>query len=207
MERGTTIVRLRAVAAIATATASVCCGTGVRDGRGEVFLSRLLDQQGGQIVLKEATLDICESCLSAPAAIMLRRYDKIEHSGAASPVFEVELPSPYTLQGDPTLGIATTASVAGSPNAAIGFMVPSVVMQWVPDSAAASAECPAAVGPAVCGPVQVGSFREPDGNPALASNVVLFAIVIRCSSNADCPQGQGCTSSACQECPQGSACN
>jgi len=194
-----------ATAAFLAGALGISCGAGVHDGRGEVFVTRTLNQGGGQVVLAEATLDVCEGCVGSPASITLRRYDRIEHRGAIGPVFEIELPASDTFASDPRIGISTSSTVAGSANSVIGFLVPGAASeQWVPDSPGTSPVCPASV---VCGPVQRYSFMRPGGDPTQATRVVRFAIVSQCATNADCPSTQACNSNACQECPQGSPCN
>jgi hypothetical protein len=196
---------LCSTAAFLAGALGISCGAGVHDGRGEVFAVQTIDQGGGQVVLAEAALEVCEGCVGSPASITLRRYDSIAHRGAIGPVFEIELPASDTFASDPRISIATSPEVAGSANSVIGFFVPGAVNeQWIPDSPGTMPVCPASV---VCGPVQRYSFMRPGGDPTQATRVVRFAIVSQCSINADCPSSQACTSGACQECPQGSPCN
>jgi hypothetical protein len=133
---------------------------------------------------------------------VLRRYESINHKGARSPVFEIELPSPDTFINDPKMSIATASP---PPKAVIGFLISNVdVEQWIPDSPAIPPVCEAGV---VCGPVQIGSFTNPQGNPAYATNAVKFAILQQCESTPECGSQETCSSRACQECQAGSQCN
>ena len=200
MESGVSKNCLRAILAFVAGAAALSCGAGVHDGRGEVFATQTIDQAGGQIVLREATLDVWQDCLLGPSAITLRRYDSIDHSGAVGPVFEVQVPAPDAFINDPRIGIEASPVVAGSASSVIGFLIPGVANeQWVSDSDPA-APCTASV---VCGPVHGQIFN----GASLKTTVLLFAIVSQCITIADCPSQQTCNSGACQKCPVGSPCN
>jgi|GEM_PF-6492456 len=207
MESGASTNRSCALAAFVAGTATLSCGPGVHDGRGEVFTSQTIDQRGGQLVLREGTLDVWQECLSGPVTITLRRYDSIDHRGAVGPVFEIQVPTPDTFRKDPRIGIAASSLVAGSASSVIGFLVPGVASeQWVPDSSVTISDCLPGV---VCGPVQRLSFINPGGSidPSLTTTLLRLAIVTRCTSNEDCASQQACNSGACQQCPTSSLCN
>jgi len=145
---------------------------------------------------------VCKGCLSGEAVIVLRRYETISHRGAQSPVFEIEIPSPDTFINDPKISIATDSP---PPRAVIGFLISNDdVEQWIPDSPATPPVCDEGV---VCGPVQTGSFTNPQSTPAYATTKVMFAIIHQCDSTSECDSQEGCSSRACQECQAGSECN
>jgi hypothetical protein len=173
------------------------------DGDGETFVRQTVDGRlGGVLQLQEATLEVCKGCLSGEATIVLRRYESISHLGAHSPVFEIELPSPDTFINDPKISIATTSP---PPKAVIGFLISNdEVEQWIPDSPATPPVCDDGV---VCGPVQTGSFTNPQNSPANATTKVMFAIIHLCDSTSECDSQEACSSRACQECQAGSECN
>jgi hypothetical protein len=200
MERRESTTWLGWVAALLAATCGVSCGTGIRDGRGEVFTTETMGTSIGRIELKEAVLDYWEGTVAEPSSITLRRYDEIERAGAVGPVFELELPSPGVLQKDPRLGIRTSAEVKGNDRATIGFVSPSTG-EWIPDSTNSRQDgCPEL---AICGPVQILSFATPSGNSDTRNAptpVLRLAIVMRCAALADCDHNQTCTAGACQQC-------
>jgi len=206
MERRVSTIRFCAVAACLAGGAAISCGSGIHDGKGEVFATGIIGPSGGQILLREATLDIAENSVQGEASITLCRYDSIEHAGAVGPVFEIQVPTPGTFTHDPRIDIATSPVVAGSASSVIGSLIPGVANpQWVPDSSATVPICPPSV---VCGPVQSGIFN-PGGSidAGLTTTVLRLAIVTQCAGNADCLSKQACTSRACQKCPPSSPCN
>ena len=176
---------------------------GEEAGSGETFVSQTVDGRlGGVLQLQEATLEVCKGCVAGEATIVLRRYETISHKGAQSPVFEIELPSPDTFINDPKISIATTSP---PPKAVIGFLISNAdIEQWIPDSPAIPPVCDAGT---VCGPVQIGSFTNPQSNPAYATTTVKFAILQQCDATPECGSQQACSSRACQECQAGSECN
>jgi hypothetical protein len=207
MKRGVLNRRSRGMIAVLVMAAMMSCGAGIRDGQGDVYVTKTIGQEGDQIVLGEATLDVWQDCLASDAVITLRRFAFVRHGGAVSPVFEIQVPSPGTFQKDPRIGISTSSMAVISPSPVIGFLVPGVDNeQWVPDSSSPSQPCS---GPVVCGPVQIKGFTEPGGSGSgLPQTTRLqFAIVTQCQSPADCPGGQTCTAMACQICPTSSPCN
>ena len=194
------------VTAVLAVTTALSCGTGIRDGEGPLFESKVIGQQGGRIEVGEATLDIWKDCLSAPALITLRRFPAITHTGAVGPVFEIEIPAPDTFINDPQIGIQTWPDVAKASTSVIGFLIPGVDgAQWVPDSPAVLPVCDSGV---VCGPVQILSFTKPGGstNPTLTTSKLDLAIVQKCSGTSECPVNQACSSGACQACATGGEC-
>jgi hypothetical protein len=196
-----------AVAAFLAGASGISCGAGIQDGRGEVYATRIVGQSGGQIVLREATLDVKQDCVQDPVPITLRRYESIKHSGAVGPVFEIEVPTPDTFRKDPQIDVATSSLAVTSLNPVIGFLVPGADNeQWVPDSPMPAPSCPSSV---VCGPVQSQTFTDPgsDASPVVTTRVLLLAIVTQCATIADCPSNQTCNSKACQECPKDAPCN
>ena len=203
MERGTTKDRLRAAATIAAAATGVSCGTGLRDGEGHFFVSETIDQEGGQLALREAVLDICEGGMQVAGTVTLRRYEQIELSGAIGPVFEIEVPRPNAFANDASISIATSPAVAKATNSAIGALPLFngwVVGQWTPNAVDSTQACKPGN---VCGRVTRASFE----GSSVATKTVYFAILERCSVMADCPSKQTCTSAACQDCPQEVPCN
>ncbi len=207
MERRVSTIRFCAIAACLAGGAAISCGTGIHDGRGEVFATSIIGPSGGQILLREATLDIGEDSVQGEAPITLRRYDSIAHSGAVGPVFEIQVPTPDTFTHDPHIGIATAPAVVASAKSVIGFLIPGVPNeQWIPDSTTSTAPCP---GSDVCGPVQKDTFFNPGGSidAGFTTTVLRLAIVTQCAGNADCLSRQACTSRACQKCPPNSPCN
>jgi hypothetical protein len=70
--------------------ASGGCGEGLRDGLGEVAVTRVVDPPGpAEVVLAQARFLIKRSSLSKPATVKLRRLPKAEPSGPIGPVFEL----------------------------------------------------------------------------------------------------------------------
>ena len=195
MERRESKIWRGLVAAYLAAISGISCGTGIRDGRGEVFTTEKIGTNIGRIELKEAVLDYWEGTVASPASITLRRYDQIEHAGAVGPVFEIELPSPDTLQKDPRLGIRTTPEVKASDASVIGFLSPTTG-DWIPNSTNSRQDgCPSS---AICGTVQIQSFTNPSGS--LPTRVLRLAILKKCAGISDCGQSQTCTAGACQQC-------
>jgi hypothetical protein len=193
--------------ALLAVAATASCGTGIHDGEGDWYVSKTIDQSGGQLVLGEATLDVKEHSLkSPPTLITLRRFPTVQHSGAVGAVFEIQIPTPDTFSNDPRIAISTSDAVATTTGSMIGYLVPGVDNeQWVPDSTPAVPPCSGAV---VCGPVQSQAFT-PGGaaDAGLATARLQFAIVTQCDSAAICPFGQTCSSRACQQCAAGGPCN
>ncbi len=207
MKRTVSTAWLGVIAACLAAGAGVSCGT-IRDGKGEVYTTKTVGPAGDQLVLDGAVLDVWQDCLDAPAALTFRRYETIAHAGAVGHVFELRVPTPTTFKNNAGLIIDTTPEVAADPRSGIGFLIPGVENeQWVPSSSDFGGDCPQ--GSVVCGAVQAGSFNSPGGNtpPEFATTVLLFAIVTRCTSIADCGPWQACNSGACQQCPTRGECN
>jgi hypothetical protein len=190
------------IAALAMAT-TMSCGTGIRDGESEFSMTKTIGPEGGQIVLQEATLDIPTLSLKDPETITLRRFWTIDHTGADSPVFEIQIPTPNIFNLDPQIGIVTSDAAAANPAATIGFLYPGISNeQWVPDTSKPFLACSP---PTVCGPVQSDGFENPSG--AVPPTTKLdFAIVTGCASNADCEINQTCSSLACQQCVEVTSC-
>jgi hypothetical protein len=207
MERGISIGWLRAAGAL-TAAAGISCGPGIHSGDGWYFVSKPIDRSGDQLVLREGVLDVWENCVAESSLITLRRFDRIDHTGAIGPVFSVEVSSSNTFVNDPQISIVSPAAVDPAQGLTIGYLVPGDPdKQWVPDSPATPPTCAAGV---VCGPVQIESFKQPGGDPTKATTTVEFAIVKQCAtSRGDCPSRQACNSGACQQCPipTGGDCN
>jgi len=204
MQRGLSKYWPWRVAAVLAVTAALSCGTGIRDGEGEVYVSKTVDYPGDTLVLGEATLELGIGCVEAPALITLRRFPTIGHSGAVSPVFEIQVPTPDTVKRDPKISIATSPDVAGNSASVIGFLVPGVKdEQWVPDSPTTKLPCSSGV---VCGPVQSGGFENP-GSGILPTTKMDFAIVQKCGDIGECGLLQACNSSACQACMTSGQCN
>lgn len=206
MQRGLSTYWPWRVTAVLAVTTALSCGTGIRTVEGEAETSRTIDQEGFDLKLGEATLNVCQNCLAAPALITLRRFHTYQHHlGAVGPVFEIELPTPDTFKQDPRIVIETSTAIANNDSFVIGFLVPGGTHeQWVPDSPAASLACSA---PEVCGPVQILGFTKPGGGTASPTNRLEFAIVKKCGSISDCGPLQACNSGACQECATPSDCN
>jgi hypothetical protein len=180
--------------------ATVSCGTGIRDGEGDLYVTKTIGPEGGQLVFREATLIVWPNDLSAPASITMRRFPTIDHAGAASPVFEIQIPTPTTFTGDPDIQIVASDVATPNPASMIGFLVPGVSHeQWVPDTSKPFQDCSL---PTVCGPVQRLGFSQPPPRTTLD-----FAIVIYCGSNANCAGSQTCSSNACQQCDSVTNCN
>jgi hypothetical protein len=192
------------VAAVLAVTTALSCGTGIRDGEGEVYVSKTVDYPGDTLVLGEATLELGIGCVEAPALVTLRRFPTIGHSGAVSPVFEIQVPTTDTVKRDPKISIATSPAVADNSASVIGFLVPGAKdEQWVPDSPTMKLPCLPGV---VCGPVQSGGFQNP-GSGISPTTKMDFAIVQQCGGIEDCGLYQGCSSNACQACATNSPCN
>jgi hypothetical protein len=191
MERRESTIWLGVVAVCWAVVSGLSCGTGIRDGRGEVFTTETMGMDIGRIELREAVLDYWEGTVLAPTSITLRRYDQVEPAGAVGPVFELEIPSADALQKQPRLGIRTTPEVKASDKSVIGFVHP-VTGDWIPNSSNSRQDgCPAS---AICGFVQTLSFTD------APTRVLRLAIVTKCGGLADCPALQTCTAGACQQC-------
>jgi hypothetical protein len=208
MQRGISITGLWMGIAVLAVAFAASCGTGIRDGQGDWYVSKTIDQSGGQLVLGEATLDIKDHSLkSPPALITLRRFPAVQHSGAVGAVFEIQIPIPDTFSNDPRIAISTSDAVATATGSMIGYLVPGADNeQWIPDSSQAVPPCS---GPVVCGPVQSQEFTNRGGaaDSGLTTTRLQFAIVTQCDSAAICPIGQTCSSRACQQCAAGGPCN
>jgi hypothetical protein len=189
------------VASLAALVATVpSCGSGIHDGEGEFFAKKTVDQAGGEIEVQGAVLDICPDCLKAPTLVTLRRYLSIQHGGALSPVFELEIPTVNAFVGTPRIVITPAPAVAADPSSTIGFLVPGGKKdQWIPNQQSSDQPCSST---SICGQVQIGTFANPPLDSGLTSTTKLdFAIIKKCDVNADCPSQQFCTSGACQDCP------
>lgn len=192
----------RVIAVLAMA-ATMSCGTGIRDGEGDLYATKTIGPEGGQILLQEATLDVPTLSLTEPKSITMRRFQTIDHTGAVGPVFEIQIPTPDIFAIDPQIGIVTSDAVAANQAATIGFLYPGISNeQWVPDT---SRPFPACSSPTVCGPVQSGGFWKPNGGLPPTTKLD-FAIVTQCASTSDCEVNQTCSSTACQQCVEISSC-
>ncbi len=190
------------IAFLATST-TMSCGTGIRDGEGDLYVTKTIGPEGGQIVFQEATLDVPTASLTEPAAITIRRFPTIDHAGAVGPVFEIQIPTPDTFNIDPQVGIVTSDAAAANPAARIGFLYPGINNeQWVPDT---SQPFPGCYSPTVCGPVQSDGFKNPSGSMPPTTKLD-FAIITQCASTDDCAVHQACSSWACQQCVEVSNC-
>jgi hypothetical protein len=202
--------RLRRVATLMVCAAGLSCGTGLRDGNNEESVSRMIGPEGGQIAFMEGTLDIPKNSVGPSAvSITLHRYPSIKHTGAISPVFEIQVPKPETFTQDPTIGISTTSSVVVASNSAIGYLVPILTnVQWMPDQTPPEKK-PSCQTTDVCDFVQCLSFTNPAnlGDAGTTTQVLQFAIVQRCTDTEECLKGLACNSGACQECPLDSKCS
>jgi hypothetical protein len=207
MQRGLSTYWPWRVTAVLAVTTALSCGTGIRTvEEQEVAVSRTIDQEGFDLKLGEATLNVWQDCLDGPALITLRRFHTFEHHlGAVGPVFEVEIPTFDTFKRDPRIVIGTSSGARSSPPFVIGFLVPGVTNeQWVPDSTKADPPCSA---PEICGPVQILGFPKPDATAASPASRLEFAIVKKCGGIEECGLNQACNSGACQECPTSGSCN
>ncbi len=210
MERRESTIWLGLVATCLLAAFGSSCGTGIRDGKGEVYATKTFDVTGGRMQLDGAILDIWPGSVAGLSPITMRRYEEVAPRGAVGPVFEIELPSWNTVQNnDPRIGIDTTADIRTATWARIGYLSPmaSGLDIWVPDSTeSTSAGCPDL---AVCGPVQLASFQYPGGASLnlSPSKVLRLAIVRTCGTRADCGPNQTCQGGACQQCLSPSDCN
>jgi hypothetical protein len=210
MERGITTTRLHATGAVLAAVATVSCGAGIHGAEGWFIVSKVMDQQGGLIALREGTLTVEQYSLNAPSAeITLRRQDRYQYqSGAVGPVFEVEVLESGTFTRAPSLSIAANSEVTGNEDYVIGYLVRTKegYEQWVPDSTKPRPQCDTAG--VVCGLVQLEDFTNPGGIRDNAAGVVRLAIVRTCPSGVtDCPSHQECSSGCCQGCVTGGPCN
>jgi hypothetical protein len=177
---------------LAVATA-VSCGSGIHDGEGDVYVKKTIDDNGGQIVLREAVLDVWASCLTGPTQITLRRYSAIDNTGAISPVFQLEIPTADTFKRTPRLSIAASAKISSDQGSMIGHLVPDGhPQQWIPEQPRdTGCDLPSSV----CGPLQLDAFKP-------ATTKLDYAIVKLCDPSTGCPlPNQSCQSGACQYCP------
>lgn len=175
------------------------CGSGLHAGEGEWYAQKTIDQNGGQIVLGEAVLDVWKGCLPGPTLITLRRFPSIAQTGAIGPVFELEIPAPQTFIANPRLSIATSPAIAVDPNSIIAKLVPAgKVQEWIPEDPRASC-----TSPWVCDDLQTSAFTTPPSSSQLAStNKLDYAIVKLCGDQSDCSlPHQSCQARACQYCP------
>jgi hypothetical protein len=180
--------------------AGVSCGSGLHDGDEEQSTTRLLGR-GEHVEFMGGRLDVCDDCLNDDTAKIRFSWRRtISPSGARSGVYTIEVPSQSSFRRDPTLTISTSREVAEDQNNVIGFLQRDNNHDWwVPDQTVARPSCDSS-GPAVCGPVQAGSFKDGD------TTVLQLAIVTKCGSEADCLSGESCQALACQQCVPGSPC-
>jgi hypothetical protein len=207
MQRGISIRWPWVGIAVLAVAATVSCGTGIRDGQGDLYVTKTIGPEGGQLVFREATLIVWPNDLSAPASITMRRFPTIDHAGAVGPVFEIQIPTPTTFIGDPDIQIVASDVPTPNPASTIGFLVPGIANeQWVPVTSQPFLSCSS---PTVCGPVQSGGFNHPGGTGSGLSPTAKLdlAIITQCASNADCAGRQTCSSTACQQCVEISNCN
>jgi len=208
MQRGLSTYWPWRVAAVLAVTTAISCGTGIRTVEEEVTVSRTIDQDGYDLNLGEATLNVWKDCLDAPTLITMRRNHTFEHHlGAVGPVFEIEIPTFDTFKQDPRIVIETSPEIASNGASVIGFLVPGVdIEQWVPDSTMADPPCPDSA-PNICGPVQILGFPKPPPTALSPASRLEFAIVKKCGRIEDCGLNQACNSGACQACPTSGQCN
>lgn len=185
--------------ALFAGAAGVSCGAGLHDGDEPQSTVRSFAKGGGTIEFMGGRLD-CDDCLAGDVDIKFSWHRTMSPGGALSAAYEVEVSSPAAFQTDPTLTISTTAEIAEDPDTAIGFLQWRDGRDWwVPDQTPHRPTC-AAPSAEVCGPIQLGSFK--DGN----TNVLRLAIVKMCDGDGHphtCPIiGQACNAGACQECPE-----
>ena len=168
------------------------CGSGIHDGEGDVYVKKTIDDNGGQMVLREAVLDVWAKCLAGPTLITLRRA-ATDNTGAISPVFQLEIPTPDAFQNSPRLSIVASAEISSDGRSAIAHRLSDGhPQQWIP-------ELPRTNGcdlSRVCGPLQTDAFTKS------RTTKLDYAIVKLCQSSSDCLlPNQSCQSGACQYCP------
>jgi hypothetical protein len=200
MERGVSKTNLlTAVTLWSLAGGALGCGAGLYDGDGSAEVTKSIDINGGVITLGQATMTINSNCVAVTSAITLRRFQSINQTGACSPVFQIEVPTSDTFTCDPTLEIMLSPNVDPTKkNLRLGFLLPTDLAQeqWVPLTS-----MPVSNPSRVSDRIQTLNFSN-NGRTA-----VDYAVVIQCSSNADCPPLQGCSSNACQGCNLNGPCN
>lgn len=184
--------------ALLASEAGVSCGTGLHDGDERQSTKLTVGRSGGHIEFMGASLSIPEGSLTNDTEITFAWHRKIDHAGALSGVYEIEVSAADPFQNDPTITIRTTPEIAGGRHNVIGSMEP-VAGVWVPNTSLSADKCPDAT---VCGPVQSQVFQR--------TQVLRLAIVTQCWAGYEtrCPQGQSCAvADACQQCPPDSPCN
>jgi hypothetical protein len=208
MKRSISIARGRVVWAGVAAAFVVSCGSGLHDGKGEVFTYSTVEPTGGTVALSDAVLRVYQGVVASPALIALRAYDHVAPAGAIGPVIEIELPAPDTFKADPRLDIRGDADVATAPDLfTMGFLSPMTtdLWIWVPDSTSSFPDCPEGF---VCGPVQSQSFTKPAGGGVIPPTKVLRLAILRaCQSIADCGSNRTCQGGVCQQCLSPTNCN
>jgi len=194
MKRALTNLASWIASLVALAATVPSCGSGIHDGDGEVYMTKTIDDNGGQIVLREAVLDVWAKCLPGPTPIALRRYESIDNTGAISPVFQLEIPTPDAFKSSPRLSISASAEISNSGSFEIGHLVPDGhPEQWIPEQPRTSG-CDLPL--SVCDPLQLVAFTTSPTTSKLD-----YAIVKLCQFPSDCLPNQSCQSGACQYCP------
>lgn len=184
--------------ALLASGAGVSCGTGLHDGDERQSTKLTIGKAGGRIEFMGATLDLAEGSVDEDTDITFAWHRKIDHTGALSGVYEIEVSSPNPFRNDPLITIATTPGIAGKRHNVIGSMVSPDPGVWVPNTSRSEKGCPDST---VCGPVQSQIFQS--------TRVLQLAIVTECYAGYEtpCPSGQSCgTANACQQCSPNSPC-
>jgi hypothetical protein len=185
--------------ALLAGVAGVSCGSGLHDGDEEQWTTVEVSA-GGSIEFMGAKLSLCAICLDGAADISLGWHRKSDHVGARSAEYTIKVPYPDTFQSDPAITISTTPALATDSTSVIGFLTRDGGEElWIPDQEAAPNACPSST-TSVCGPVQIGSFKEND------NTVMRFAIVQKCERTAECRPGESCSGHACNHCSSPSNC-
>lgn len=176
--------------------ASLClgCGTGIYDGRGEIEVTAAIDKDADtEVLLGQAKLTILAGNLTESTVLQMRRIPSISQWGAIGPVFEVSVPQRGLLTQVATLRIWVPDIGANQPKLVFGALETIAAapgQNWVP-STATKRDTPVTY---VEGPLTPDYFAKRE--------TWRFAAVVECP--AECPEGQYCSSNACQRCPNDS---
>lgn len=188
--------------ALLASGAGVSCGAGLHDGDEEQSTTQLVGR-GDHVEFMGGRLDVCDDCLNDDTAKIRFSWRRtLSPSGARSGVYTIEVPSQTTFRRDPKLTISTSREIAEDGNNVIGFLQRDNDREWwIPDQNGARPTCESS-SPAVCGPVQSGSFKDGD------TTVLHLAIVTMCGAGyaGSCRTGESCQALACQQCAPGSPC-
>ncbi len=179
--------------------AAVSCGSGLHDGDEEQWTTAEVSA-GASIEFMGAKLSLCGECLAGAADISLGWRRKSDHVGARSAEYAIKVPSSDTLQRAPTITISAAPALATDSMSVIGVLRRGDAgeMLWIPDQESADA-CVSST-TSVCGPVQIGIFKDSD------NSVMRFAIVQKCGKTAECRPGESCSGNACNHCSSTSNC-